>query len=143
MMLCDFAAVAEGKLYIAGGGWSIIGPGVGPTGVAILVGVPWDQTNHPHQLKLILEREDGEAVQRVDEFGQSQPIAVDAEFELGRPAGLARGTNLDMPLALNFPPLPLERGQRYRWVLYIDGERGDDWVLPFAVRRAASSEHQG
>lgn len=40
-------------------------------------------------------------------------------------------------MALNLPPLPLEPGQRYRWVLEVEGETQEDWNLPFSVRQAA------
>jgi len=30
MMLADYAQIADGKLFISGGGWSICGPGPTP-----------------------------------------------------------------------------------------------------------------
>lgn len=143
MLLCDHVAVADGKLYIAGGGWSVKGPAPMPSGIAILFGVPWDQANHAHHLRLTLERQDGGPVMQQNELGQSQPVEIEADFEVGRPPGLARGTDLDLPLALNLPPLGLEPGQRYRWVLEVDGERSDDWVLPFSVRQASTAPSGG
>lgn len=137
MLLCDHVAVAEGKLYISGGGWSLTGPAPAPSGIAILVGVPWDQANHGHHLRLALEREDGEPATQPNELGQPQAIQFEADFEVGRPPGITRGAALDLPLALNLPPLGLEPGQRYRWVLEVDGERNIDWVLPFSVRPAS------
>ena len=42
LLLADSAQVAEGKLYIIGGGWTVIGLGT-PSAVAVYVSVPWDQ----------------------------------------------------------------------------------------------------
>ena len=48
MLLADFAQVADGKLTVVGGGWSLTGPEPTPFGIAILVHVPWDQANRRH-----------------------------------------------------------------------------------------------
>ena len=58
----------------------------------------------------------------------------DVEFEVGRPAGIKPGTPLELPLAVNSGPLPLEPGGRYEWRLSIDGEGDEDWRLAFSVR---------
>lgn len=136
LLLCDFAAVADSKLYISGGGWSITGPAPSPAAIAILISVPWDQANHQHHFSLVLERQDGDKVTRTNELGQESPIEFVADFEVGRPPGVPLGTPLEMPVAINLPPLPLEPGSRYRWVLEIDDERADEWNLPFSVRPA-------
>jgi len=44
------------------------------------------------------------------------------------------GSPIDVALALNFGPLPLQPGSRYNWRLVIDGETSEDWVLPFTTR---------
>ena len=46
------------------------------------------------------------------------------------------GADIDFPLAFQLGPLPLEPGQRYQWVLDIDGETQQDWHLTFSTRRA-------
>ena len=51
IMLADFAQAVNGKLYIMGGGWSLIGPAPCPTAIAIKIEVPWNQTNEKHNLK--------------------------------------------------------------------------------------------
>lgn len=136
LLLCDHATVADSKLYISGGGWSVTGPVPSPSAVALLLAVPWDQANMPHRIRMWLERQDGERVERVDEFGRTAPIQLDGDFEVGRPPGVLRGTPLDVPIALLIPPLPLQPGARYRWVLAVDDETHDDWNLPFSVRPA-------
>lgn len=137
MLLADFAQVADGKLTVVGGGWSLTGPDPAPFGIAILVHVPWDQANRRHTLRLELVDADGESVTAPGgEGGVEEPIVFldDVEFEVGRPAGIKPGTPLELPLAVNSGPLPLEPGGRYEWRLSIDGESDGDWRLAFSVR---------
>ena len=59
LMLADSAQVADGKLfYILGGGWSITGPPA-PSAIALLVEVPWDQTNRRLEWRFELVDSDG------------------------------------------------------------------------------------
>jgi hypothetical protein len=44
-ILCDYAVVADGKLYISGGGWNVTGPEPSQSAIALLFEVPWDRTN--------------------------------------------------------------------------------------------------
>ena len=137
MLLADFAQVADGKLTVVGGGWSLTGPDPTPFGIAILVHVPWDQANRRHTLRLELIDADGEPVTMPGGGEEEErPIVFldDIEFEVGRPAGIKPGTPLELPLAVNSGPLPLEPGCRYEWRLSIDGESDEDWRLAFSVR---------
>jgi len=136
MLLADYAQVADGKLTVVGGGWSITGPEPVPFGIAILVHVPWDQANRRHVMRLELLDADGAPVTVVTEEGVEEPIVFfdDVEFEVGRPAGVKPGTPLELPLTINSGPLPLDPGGRYEWRLSIDGEIDDDWRLAFSVR---------
>jgi hypothetical protein len=134
LLLADYAQVAEGKLTIVGGGWSMTGPEPAPFGIAVLVHVPWDQANTVHTMRLELLDADGGAVTMTTEEGE-EPIVFldDTPFEVGRPAGIKPGTPLDFPLALNSSPIPLAPG-RYEWRLSIDGRTEEDWRLAFTVR---------
>ena len=137
MLLADFAQVADGKLIVIGGGWSLTGPEPTPFGIAILVHVPWDQANRRHTLRLELVDADGQPVMfPVDGEEEERQIVFldDVEFEVGRPAGIKPGTPLELPLAVNSGPLALEPGGRYEWRLTIDGEGDEDWRLAFSVR---------
>ncbi|ULE32871.1 DUF6941 family protein [Mycobacterium sp. IDR2000157661] len=132
LLLCDHAAVADGKLYISGGGWSMVSPNV--TGfIALLLAVPWDLANHDLELELALRDEDGDAVPTQDPLGNEVPLKLGAKLQVGRPPGLVRGISLDVPLAIPLPPLVLPPGRRFEWVLTINGETKEEWRLPFLV----------
>jgi Family of unknown function (DUF6941) len=133
MLLADYAIVADGKLTIVGGGWSQTGPEAAPFGIALLIQVPWDQSNTPHAFSVELLDADGEAVMMETDEEDEQPVAFGGDFEVGRPPGLKPGTPLDFPVAMNSTPIPLEPG-RYEWRLTIDGESRQDWTLAFTVR---------
>ncbi len=134
MLLCDFAQVADGKLYISGGGWSVAGPGPSPSAIALKIDVPWDRTNNRIRLRLRLLGADGQAVAQQGPEGPS-PVEVNAEFEVGRPPGVSVGTPIDVPLAKNIPPMSLPPGQRFSWELTLDGQSDPDWHLAFQTRQ--------
>jgi Family of unknown function (DUF6941) len=135
MLLADSAQAVDGKLYILGGGWSVIGPEPSIFGIAIKIEVPWDQSNVIHKLKLTLLDSDDQPIVGETPEGP-KPIEVHADFEVGRPAGLKPGTPIDFPMAINFAPLPLEPGQRFVWRLEIDGKTEPDWRVAFNTRPA-------
>ena len=118
MLLCDAATAVEGKLYIHGAGWSqVVNPDI-PTNMALAVkvAVPWDRANETHDIRLYLITADGEQVEI-----NGNPVIVEGQFEVGRPAGLARGTSLDAVFAFSFPALLLP-ADAYVWELEISGE---------------------
>jgi hypothetical protein len=136
MLLADYVVVSDGKLTIVGGGWSQTGPEPAPFGIGLLIQVPWDQANTPHQFKVQLLDADGAAVSFDEDDPDNendQSVEFGGEFEVGRPPGLKPGTPLDFPVAVNSVPLPLEPG-RYEWRLTIDEQSRQDWTLPFTVR---------
>ncbi len=135
MLLCDFAQVADGKLYISGGGWSVAGPQPSPSAIALKIDVPWDRTNNRIRLRLRLLGQDGQSVMQQGQQGAS-PVEVNAEFEVGRPPGVSVGTPIDVPLAMNIPPMSLPPGQRFSWELTLDGQSDPDWHLAFQTRQA-------
>ena len=134
MLLADSAQVSEGKLFVLGGGWSRIGPGPTPSAVAIIIEVPWDQTNVTHRWRLELVDSDGRPVMWTPTPEGEQPLVIQGQFEVGRPPGIALGSSIGMPLAINFGPLPLGPGSRYEWRLTVDNESDSDWRLPFSTR---------
>lgn len=129
-MLCDYAEVADGKLFILGGGWSICGPGPFTHALAIKIGVPWELANRRHKLEAVLIDEDGQPVLIGDD---PSGIRFEAEIEVGRPPGLPAGTYLDMPMAVNFGPIELAAGKGFAWTISVDGTQVD---LRFRTRSA-------
>jgi len=129
MLLCDHAQAAEGKLYINGGGVVVNTPGA-PLGIALLIGVPWTQTNRRHHWKLLLVTADGAPVSVATPVGE-QPVVVEADFEVGRPVGLPSGTEIPLPVAINFGPLGLPPASQFEWRLEIDGTSEEHWRLSF------------
>lgn len=118
MLLCDAAQEVGGKLYILGGGWSVIWIPNVPTPVALAVklAVPWDETNRPHEVRAQLLTEDGEPV----DVGAG-PMAAGGNVEVGRPPGLKPGTAIDVPFALQFGAIPFSPGG-YVWELEVNGD---------------------
>jgi len=138
MLLADSAQVADGKLYVLGGGWSITGPDPAPSAVAIKIEVERHEIGQPHHWELFLEDADGRPVMVGDEV--PQPIEVRGEFAVGEPEGAPAGTPVDVPIAINFGPLPLPTDSRFTWRLTIDGETPVGAVVAFGTRPALEEE---
>jgi hypothetical protein len=122
LILC-MSAVADqvtGTLHMLGAGWSVTTSPTAPQAVALLIKVPWDRANQPLPVQVELLDADGQPVLLPGPSGQ-QPVVAGAQMEVGRPAGVAPGSNLDASLALNFPQLPLAPG-RYQWRADIAGD---------------------
>lgn len=132
MLLCDGAQSVGGKLYVLGGGWSILRqqPGTQPNiGLAIKLAIPWSQANQRFEVTAQLVTDDHEPV-----VVQGRRVEARGEVEVGHPPGLRPGTPLDVPLALNFNNVPLDPGG-YTWELRV-GEKLID-RQPFQVVEAA------
>ena len=133
MLLCDAAQAVGGKLYILGAGWSqVFVPDV-PTNMALALklGVPWNEANDPHDLRLSLLTADGEVVELPNPAtGEAVTIRNETRVETGRPPGLAPGTEIDAALVFDFPGLPLPAGS-YVWLLEVDGH--PEARIPFRV----------
>jgi hypothetical protein len=130
LLLTDAAQEMGGKLYILGGGWSVMRP-KGPFGfaVAAILQCPWDQANMQHAFRLELLDADGNTIPTAD---GSDVVHAAGEFEAGRPPGLTPGTPLDVTFVVPFGPLVLEPG-RYELRLTIDEQAREDWYLAFTV----------
>jgi hypothetical protein len=135
MLLADAAQEVNGKLYVLGGGWSVTGPDLPPMSLAIKLDVPWGSANESHRFEIVLVDADGRPVNaEAGPGGDAGPgVRVDGSFEVGRPAGMPAGSDIDFAFAVNVPPFPLPAG-RYAWRLSIDGETREDWQRPFQVR---------
>lgn len=130
-MLADAAQAVDGKLYVLGGGWTFVGPQLGPMALALVVEVPWHEANQPHQLVIELQDADGQPAR----IGPAaEPMRFEIGLEVGRPPGHPQGTAFNVPLGINIGPMPLQPGSRYVWVVSIDGESDEDWRAGFNVR---------
>jgi hypothetical protein len=118
LLLCDWAEELNGKLYIMGGGWSRYFRTPSQAGdmfIAAKLLVPWSQANQLHRWTLQLMTEDGRHVEIAE-----QAVHIEGKLEVGRPPGLAPGTDLDVPMTFRIGAPLLEAG-RYRWEFLIDG----------------------
>lgn len=127
VLLCDHAAVADGKLYVNGGGISIVGSNVVSMSVALLVFVPWTDANRPISLELTLQNQDGQPV-----LVDGRPMETHGQLEVGRPAGVSPGTAIEWPFVFNIAGLRLAPG-RFEWRLRLDGQAREDWRAAFTV----------
>lgn len=139
MMLADSAQAVEGKLYILGGGWSITGPLPCPSAIAVLVSVPWNETNRKHRVKVELLDADYRPV-LLPASGGGAPLAISGDFEVGRPPGIKPGSAIEVPFAFNIGAIPLEPDARYVWKLTIDGKGDDNWQAVFSTRPAGQNQ---
>ena len=131
MLLADYAAAADGKLTVVGGGWNVTGPNPAPFAIAMLFEVPWHLTNSQQVFRLELIDPDGNGVVPI---GGEEPIVIEGQFEVGRPPGVRAGTSFPFPVPINHPPLPLAPGAEYEWRLTVNGRAHEDWRLPFSTR---------
>src|SRR5664279_1521520 len=92
-------------------------------GLAVKISVPWDAANVPHDFRARLVTEDGQdpTLSNAEEGLNTTRVEFQGRFEAGRPAGLAPGSDLDAPFAVNIAGLPLVPG-RYEWQVEIDEE---------------------
>jgi hypothetical protein len=134
MMLADYAQIADGKLFISGGGWSTCGPGPSPCAVVAIFHVPWQQTNEKVSFTLRLIDEDGRPVMQP---GATDGLAVhvNGHFEARRQPGMTPGSEINVPMSFNIV-LHLAPSSRYSWVLDVDGHADDSWQLSFETRQA-------
>lgn len=138
MLMADSAQVADRKLYVLGGGITVLPPRPTPIAIAMIIHCPWDQANIKHSWQLELLDEDFMPV-----MGGERPVIVGGNFEAGRPAGVTPGVSLDVPIAINFGALPTKPGTRYTWRLSIDDNTEPEWRVRFSVREATEAPPPG
>jgi hypothetical protein len=135
MMLADHAQVADGKLFISGGGWTLGTPGGLNSAIALLFHIPWEQTNQRITFELRLTDADGHQLMQAGPDGP-QPVQIGGQFEVGRPPGVRPGSEINAPFAINTGTLALPPGQQYTWLLEVNGQASEDWRLSFGTRPA-------
>jgi hypothetical protein len=122
-LLADHAAAVEGKLYVNGGGWSRIVPGL-PFSIALSAKVPWDQTNINHPLRIELVDADGQLI-------EGFPV-IEQAIAVPRPLGVKPGTPIDWCAAVQIVPPALDPG-RYEFRIEVGGVALDASRLCFDV----------
>jgi hypothetical protein len=143
VMLCDYAQVADNKLFISGANINRMSlppdrtaPYVVNFSAAGLVRVPWTATNEEHTLGFILETEDGRPPELPEGAGAAQGVGGEMRFTVGRPPQLSIGEEQMVPFGFNFQGLPLMRLGRYALSFSLDGM--DVRRLPFTVALLSS-----
>jgi hypothetical protein len=131
LLLADSAQVAEGKLFVLGGGLQLIGPLPQPVSIALIIHSPWDRAEIQHDWMLELLDQDGIPVMH-----NEQPVTVAGTYQAHRAVGIVAGSPLLVPIAINFSALPVQPGGRYTWRLAINGTSEEGWQLSFSVRPA-------
>jgi len=129
LLLADHAAVAEGKLYLSGGGWDRVAPPAFPhhmvIGIAVGIRVPYTETDESHTVRILLERGDDAA----------SVFQIDGDLEVGRPPG-TRGRDLMIPMAFNVP-VTFEGADDLVLVASVDGREGKRYQIRVEDRRRA------
>src|SRR5260370_41420563 len=87
MMLADHAQIADGKLFISGGGWSTCGPGPTPCAVVVIFHGPWQETRDKVSFALRPIDEDGRAATHPGATDR-RPVHGHGHFEAPRPLGM-------------------------------------------------------
>jgi hypothetical protein len=113
MLLCDAAQEVGGKLYVIGGGWTnLVNPDMPASmALAVIIHFDWNEANKRQNIELELQTDEGEVVQ-VEEH----PVRVSTGVEVGRPAGVKPGSEINAALASAFHGLALPAGG-YVWLL--------------------------
>ena len=117
IITADAASVSEGKINMLGCGWTHIGAGPANFSLVVRLDIPWTMTNQQVPWSLSLVDQDGHLFTPGGDF---EPIKIDAELHLERPAGVPEGSSFDVPLLFPFVGLPLRAGS-YEWVFDLAG----------------------
>lgn len=133
LLLCDSAVVSEAKLFILGGGWSLVGPGPTPMAIALKIDVDFNAVDDEHHWELFLEEQNGDPIIFETPDGP-RPIEVRGDFRVGRPEEMPAEAAIPVNIAINLGPLPLEPGKSFVWRLTVNGYSDPSWSAFFATR---------
>ncbi len=94
LILTDAAQIADGKLFLIGGGWDTIRVNALPhrqkLSIALAIEVDWVETNERHALELEFATQDGNVL-----------VRVNGAFEMGRPPGISAGQSQRVQLVVD------------------------------------------
>ena len=127
LLLANHVEAAEGRLFISGGGWSTLrrlvpqggGTPLSHIGIAVIVAVPWHQTNIQHNLKIELRDEDAKILASI-------PLPIKA----GRPVESRPGQIQYVGVGLT-TDIPFPHAGDYEVIVRIDGSDDSErrWVF--------------
>jgi len=132
-MLADSVVVAEGKLYVQGGGWNMLLTPVLPVrqprlGIGLVMRIPYQLAdNMPKRFSLSLHDADGNLMA----LGDAPPpptgtggkvTTIEGSFTVGRPAGVEPGAEQLIPLAANLDGLVFEKAGSYVFRFSVDAD---------------------
>jgi hypothetical protein len=154
VLLCDFAEVSGGKLFITGAGISLVassspqGPYQVNVCLAILVSIPWTETDAQHLMTIELVSEASGAQQRVI-LSDQLPEGVDAAdrgmilvgFSAARLPTMTPGDETTMPVSIPLFGLALPEHGPYFFSVRIDGremDRASFRLIPLQEAQAAA-----
>lgn len=118
-LLANSAQIYEGLVSALGIGWSQSYSPTMPYALVLIIQVPWDRTDHQHNLKVKLVDSDGR--NPADSHGKRRVVEVRAQFAVGRPAGLPAGSDVETSETIQIAPMDLAPGQ-YEWRVEINDE---------------------
>ncbi len=100
LILADSAQVVANKLYLLGGGWDRLTVNKGfpfdqRCAIAVVVKVPWNETNRKHTFEIEVLSED----QNTEE--PNSIAKIQGQFEVGRPVGIPAGQDQRIQLAID------------------------------------------
>lgn len=99
LCLANHVEAINGLLYIVGGGWTDHHrpprqpngqPTISHVGIAVMVRIPWNETNRPHRFLVEIQDLDGGSFMKVE-----------GDLNIGRPPFLKPGTSQHACLAIN------------------------------------------
>jgi hypothetical protein len=105
VFVADNAETVNGKVYVMGGFWTrILADQPVPMAIAAVLQIPYDQTNMKHSFLIRLMTEDGRP------YPIDNPMSMEGEVEVGRPPGMRKGEESNVPLALRAGAVQLAQG---------------------------------
>jgi hypothetical protein len=111
-VLCDFAQVREGLLFISSGGITRLFRDEMPAGMgvrlALVIELDTVEAESLHEIKVvILDSEDGVVAEVTGAFSAANPL-------------LETGERLQLPIAMDLSPVGIEKHGRYDLRVYLD-----------------------
>lgn len=138
VLLCDFAEVSGGKMFITGAGISLLAsaspepPYQVNVCLAILVQIPWTETDVRHLLTIELVSEASGSQQRVmlsdqvvEDGDPADTGMIPVVFSAARLPSMVDGDESTMPLTVPLFGLPLPQYGPYFFSVRIDGREMD------------------